>query len=76
MSLTKDWVTLIPPPGQGASVARALLDLSPDPRDVRTTNGGNEFLVPPELADAYHASTAPPKAPPKPRARAPKKESD
>lgn len=55
----ENWVTVIPAPGQVAAVARALLDLAPDPADVRTQSNGNEFLIPQDLADAYHALTKP-----------------
>lgn len=54
-----DWVTIVPAKGQAKEAARALLDLSPDPRDVRVQGNGSEFLVPPELADAYTAMTEP-----------------
>lgn len=71
-----DWVPVIPAKGTAAAVARALLDLAPDPSDVRTDGNGYEFLVPPELAAAYEATTQPAPAPKAPRKRAPKKESD
>lgn len=53
------WVTVVPGKGRVAEVARALLDLAPDPADVRTQSNGDEFLIPPDLADAYHALTKP-----------------
>lgn len=53
------WITVIPGPGKASEVARELLTLAPDPNDVRTINGGAEFLVPPDLADAYHALSKP-----------------
>lgn len=56
---TKDWVTVIPGKDRVKEVARALLDLAPDPRDVRTISNGDEFLIPQDLADAYHALSKP-----------------
>lgn len=67
------WVSVIPPKGQIKEVIRVLLDLAPDPRDVRTVGNGDEFLVPPDLADAYNAVLAPPKKS-TPRTRAKKEE--
>lgn len=49
--------------------ARALLALACSPHDVRTAGTGNEFLVPPYLADLYAVSVAP-----KPRRIVKKKE--
>lgn len=58
MNPLKDWVTVAPGADQTVSeVARALLALA-DPADVRTQRGGREFLVPPEVAEAYTASLA------------------
>lgn len=54
-----NWINVIPGPGRASEVAQELLALAPDPNDVRTINGGNEFLVPPDLADAYHALSKP-----------------
>lgn len=79
MDIHSDWVTIIPPEGELSTVARTLLSLA-DPREVLTAGNGTEFLVPPEVADAYHGQSAPapvtPAAPttsqPKRRGRAPK----
>lgn len=77
MDRYSDWVTVVPGEGELVTTARLLLDLA-DPREVLTASNGTEFLVPPEVADAYHARTAPPEssAPavsqPKRRGRAPK----
>lgn len=67
-----EWVTVIPGKGNVKAVARLLLDLSGDPRDVRTLGNGDEFLVPADLAAAYDAVSAPApaaKTPRKPRAK-------
>lgn len=49
-----DWVIVAPGTDQTpADVARALLAIA-DPADVMTQSGGREFLVPPEVADAYN----------------------
>lgn len=53
MSIHEGWVTIVPPRGEAAATARALLGLSGDPRDVVSQRGGTEFLVPPEIADVY-----------------------
>ena len=53
-----DWVELILPREGAKDILRALLELAPDV----------SVLVPSDLADAYHASVAPPK-PRKTRAR-------
>lgn len=73
-----DWVTVVPAKGELNAVARKLLSMA-DPKDVLTTGNGTEFLVPPEVADAYHATSAPaapvvtaPSTTPKRRGRAPK----
>lgn len=63
-----DWVELILPRQGAKDILRALLELAPDVSDVRTQGNGDSVLVPPDLADAYHASVAPPK-PRKTRAR-------
>jgi hypothetical protein len=68
MGKLEDWVTVVPPKGGVATVARALLELADSPADVRTANAGNEFLVPPSLADLYHALSQPaPKRSPRKR---------
>ena len=66
--MTGDWTSVVPAPGEASVVARELLALADDPADVRTARGGNEFLVPPYLADRYTA--------PAPRRRRSKKEGD
>lgn len=55
----EDWVTVIPPDGLVKETARVLVDLSERPGDVRTLGSGNEFLVPPALAEAYEKVIAP-----------------
>lgn len=50
-----DWTAVIPAPGQIMDVAKALLALADDPRDVRTDGNGSEFRIPPYLADRYNA---------------------
>mgnify|MGYP001595887861 FL=1 len=71
MSGVKDWVTVIPGPGELKNVVRELLALALDPRDVRTQGNGDEFLVPQELADRFLSPTP---APVKRRARKPKED--
>jgi hypothetical protein len=72
-----EWIPVIPAKGKIKETVRALLDLAPDPRDVRSVGNGDEFLVPPELAAAYEATTQPAPEPAKtPRKRVAKKESD
>jgi hypothetical protein len=56
------WVTIVPAPGDVKEVARALLALADSPADVRTQGTGNEFRVPPYLAERYTN-------PPRPRRR-------
>lgn len=52
-----DEVVIVPPEGERAATARALLDLAGDtPEIVRTARGGSEFVVPSVLADLYHDS--------------------
>jgi hypothetical protein len=65
--MTDDWVTVLPGPQGAAEVARDLLALARTVDDVRTTAGGQEFRVPPYLAELY---TKPPT--PKRRAAKPK----
>ena len=76
--MKSDWVSVVPARGEVLEVARALLALARDPQDVRTGGSGNEFRVPPYLADLYSAPTAePPQAPePKPRRRIKKEEGE
>lgn len=76
-----EWTTVVPPDGEVAATAAALLALARTPADVRTARGGNEFLVPSYLADAYTrpaAKTPVEKAPTAtpPRRRTTKKEAD
>lgn len=72
--MKSDWVSVVPARGEVLEVARALLALARDPQDVRTGGSGNEFRVPPYLADLY---SAPPQAPePKPRRRIKKEEGE
>lgn len=59
------WITVVPGPGAVADTARALLALARVPDDVRTTAAGNEFRIPPYLADLYNT----PAEAPKPRRR-------
>jgi len=74
-----DWTTVCPDPGQVKAVARELLALARDPRDVRTDSNGNEFRIPPYLSELY-AAPAPVQEPAKPpapkRARRSKTEDD
>jgi hypothetical protein len=57
--------------GQGAEVARLLLSLARDKRDVVSQGPRTYYLVPDYLADAYAKATAP-----KPRKTRAKKEED
>lgn len=65
------WVELILPAEGAPAIVRSLLDLAPNVHDVRTQGNGDSVLVPPDLADAYHATLQPQSAPKtrKPRAR-------
>ncbi|MFF1957963.1 hypothetical protein ACFVWX_13355 [Streptomyces sp. NPDC058220] len=56
-----DTSRVVPPPGEIKDTARLLLELADDPQDVRTVAGGNEFVVPAGLADAYHRKVSAPK---------------
>jgi hypothetical protein len=67
----RDGVTVIPDRAAVKEVARALLALARDPQDVRTAGNGNEFTIPPYLADLYNAPSEP-----KPRRRIKKEEGD
>lgn len=53
------WVTVVPAPGAVTETARALLEAADDPSQVRTTNAGNEFLVPQHVAERYGAPARP-----------------
>jgi hypothetical protein len=55
-----DWVTVTPAPGRIPETARELLALAASPAHVRTDSNGDEFRVPPYLAELY---TTPPAAP-------------
>lgn len=59
--MTDDWSTVIPPKGKIEETALALLALCRSAQDVRTTNGGTEFRVPPYLADLYNAPARTPR---------------
>lgn len=61
-------MTVVPSPDLVRETAVVLLSLAESPTHVRTDGNGNEFRVPPYLADLYNA-------PPKPRRRT-KKEGD
>lgn len=63
------WVSVVPARDAVKETARALLALAHSPHDVRTAATGNEFRIPPYLADLYNASVAP-----KPRRRIKKEE--
>ena len=71
MSGMKDWTVVVPPAAEVKATAQALLALADSPADVRTDGTGNEFMVPPYLADRYNESLRP-----KPRRRAKKDEED
>lgn len=70
-----DWVTVIPEKGKIKETAQALLLLA-DPRDVLTQDNGTTFLVPQNVADAYHGATTEETPKPKRRARAKIEESE
>lgn len=54
-----DWTTVVPEPGRVAETARALLALAHHPSDVATQRGGNEFRIPPYLAELFNPTPAP-----------------
>lgn len=56
------WVHVIPAREEIKATAVALLALARTPTDVRTDGNGNEFVVPPYLADLYNAPEPAPKA--------------
>ncbi|MFE4535689.1 hypothetical protein ACFRKB_11475 [Streptomyces scopuliridis] len=60
-TLMSEHSRVVPPPGEIKDTARLLLELADDPQDVRTVAGGGEFVVPAELADAYHRKVSAPK---------------
>lgn len=64
------WVHVVPGREEIAAVAAELLALARDPRDVRTDGSGDEFVVPPYLAELYNA----PAPVAKPRRRTKKEE--
>lgn len=57
--MTDDWVTVIPARDEVKKTAQLLILLARSPFDVRTARGGNEFRIPPYLADLYHAEATP-----------------
>ena len=59
MTGTRDWVTVVPGREAVKETVRELLALADAPSDVRTQGNGDEFLIPPYLADRYQASLAP-----------------
>lgn len=59
MTGIKDWTVVVPARADVKDTARALLTLADSPADVRTDGTGNEFLVPPYLADRYNESLRP-----------------
>lgn len=59
--MSEDTAVVVPEPGQGAATARALLDLADHVHDVRTINGGNAFVVPAAVAEAYMETVQPPR---------------
>lgn len=71
MSGVKDWVVVMPAPGDVKETARALLALADSPADVRTDGNGSEFLVAPYVADRYNTA---PEPTPRPRRRAKKED--
>lgn len=50
-----DWVHVVPAAGKLKATAKTLLALAGDPGRVRTASNGTEFLVHPEVAQAYNA---------------------
>lgn len=72
MSL-KEWVTVVPGPGNLRQVAGELLAVADDPRHVRTTNGGQHFLVHPLVAEKFNNAAPAPKSR---RGRRPKAENE
>lgn len=70
--LFDDWSTVVATPATVKDVAAELLALADSPAHVRTIGGAPEFLVHPDVAEAY---TRPADSPaPKPRRRSPKKD--
>lgn len=68
-----DWVPVVPPTGEARSVARQLLEIAGENRHyVRTDGNGTEFLVHPDVAEAFTAPAAEDK-PKTPRKRAARK---
>jgi len=62
--------------GREAEVARALLELADEPRDVVWAAGTNEFHVPDALGEAYRKSVSSEEDKPARRTRAKKENSD
>lgn len=69
MTKPTDWHVIPVGPEGAAETARALLALAEDKYHVRTANAGNEFLVPPYLAERYLK-------PPAPKRRRPSKDKE
>lgn len=69
--MDETWVSVVPARDAIKETARALLALARSPHDVRTAGTGNEFRIPPYLADLYNTSVAP-----KPRRRIKKEEGE
>lgn len=68
---------IIPLPGDLKNTAKLLLLLAGDvPEIVRTTQAGNAFDVPDELADAYHAAVTGPESGSSSRRRAARNRKD
>lgn len=51
MSRYEEWTTVVPPAGAVKETVRRLLALAEDPAHVRSQGTGDEFLIPPYLAD-------------------------
>lgn len=66
-----DWTVVVPAEGQLSATARDLLTLAGDPMWVRTIGNGTEFLVHPDVAEAYNSLRSESK-PSKRRGRAPR----
>ena len=53
--MNSDWVHIIPGKEGPKITAALLLELADDTRHVRTDSNGDEFRVPPYLADRFNA---------------------
>lgn len=67
----ESWTMVVPAEGRLSETARELLDLAGDPMWVRTIGNGTEFLVHPDVAEAYNSLRSESK-PFKRRGRAPR----